>query len=315
MNYYPVGIPTLCRYEHFYRCVESLRICTHANKTELVVSIDYPSKESHWAGYNKIVDYVEHLDGFAKITVFKQSHNLGAIENFKFVEHYIYEHYDAAIFSEDDNEFSPNFLDYMDKGLELFMDNPKVMSISGYMYLYQIDRPLLNVFPGYGYSAWGVGEWKNKRYTYQEQGEKVYLDKILFSWNKSFKLFKLRPTNVNNLLTMKLYHQSYGDCFRVSEHVLEEKYSLFPRVSKVRNWGHDGSGEHCKVEDGFAFQVIDKNSIFDYDNEILKQKPINFTPYMQIGLVRRLAILARYIFFRFTGKDLLCCYYRKKYRR
>ena len=314
MNYYPVGIPTLCRYEHFYRCVESLRICTHANKTELVVSIDYPSKESHWAGYNKIVDYVEHLDGFAKITVFKHGHNLGAVENYKFIENYMYANYDAAIFSEDDNEFSPNFLDYMDKGLELFRDNPKVMAISGYMYLYQIDRPLLNVFPGYGYSAWGVGEWKGKRYTYQDMGEDTYLDTILFSWKKASKLFKIRPTNLNSLLTMKIYHQNYGDCFKVSESVLEDKITLFPRISKVRNWGHDGSGEHCKVEDIFSLQAIDEIADFDYDKDILGQKPLNFTPYMHVNFIKRMIILLRYAIFRFIRKDILYLHYCKKYR-
>ncbi|MBR1521898.1 MAG: hypothetical protein IJ635_11760 [Bacteroidaceae bacterium] len=313
MRYYPVGIPTLCRYEHFYRCVESLKHCTHADKTELVIGIDYPTKEAHWDGHDKIVNYLAHLEGFAKLTVFKHSRNLGAIGNYKFIENYMYSHYDAAIFSEDDNEFSPNFLDYMNKGLELYKDNQKVMAICGYMYLYHINQPLQEAFPAYGYSAWGVGQWKCKKYIYEQMHEKDYLDCILLSWEKTLKLFKLRPTNVNSLLTMKIYHQSYGDCFKVSEHILEQKVSIFPKSSKVRNWGHDGSGEHCTVENEFSMQVIDKNLRFDFSKNVLEQEPINFSSYMDISNIKRIIIIFRYTIYRILGIDILSFYYRKKF--
>ena len=34
-NFAPVLIPTLCRYDHLKRCIESLSACTHAEKTDL----------------------------------------------------------------------------------------------------------------------------------------------------------------------------------------------------------------------------------------------------------------------------------------
>ena len=42
-NYYPIVIPTLNRYEHFKKCVESLARNTHADKTELIVGVRLPS--------------------------------------------------------------------------------------------------------------------------------------------------------------------------------------------------------------------------------------------------------------------------------
>lgn len=46
MKYYPVLIPTLNRFQHFKECVESLAVCTHADKTELLIGLDYsPDKK------------------------------------------------------------------------------------------------------------------------------------------------------------------------------------------------------------------------------------------------------------------------------
>ena len=58
MKYAPVIIPTLCRYEKFVQCMESLRKNSWAKYTEIYVAVDYPSKESHWEGYNRICEYL-----------------------------------------------------------------------------------------------------------------------------------------------------------------------------------------------------------------------------------------------------------------
>ena len=54
MTCHPVYIPTLNRYEHFRNCVESLARCTHADKIELVVGLDYPPSEKYVEGWKKI---------------------------------------------------------------------------------------------------------------------------------------------------------------------------------------------------------------------------------------------------------------------
>ena len=54
MIYAPVLIPTLCRDEHFIRCIESLKRNAWAKYTDIYIALDFPCKESHWDGYNKI---------------------------------------------------------------------------------------------------------------------------------------------------------------------------------------------------------------------------------------------------------------------
>ena len=43
-NLAPVIIPTLCRYDHFKRLMESLNKCTWADKTDVYIGLDYPAK-------------------------------------------------------------------------------------------------------------------------------------------------------------------------------------------------------------------------------------------------------------------------------
>ncbi len=49
-TYAPVLIPTLNRYEHFKRCLESLELCTGADKTDVYVGLDFPPSEKYHKG-------------------------------------------------------------------------------------------------------------------------------------------------------------------------------------------------------------------------------------------------------------------------
>lgn len=117
-EYVPVIIPTLCRFEHFKRCVESLQKCVGAKETELYVGVDYPAKPSHQEGHDKIIDYLNAgLNGFKKVVVFQHKENLGATGNLYFLNNEVKKNHYASIWSEDDNFFSPNFLLFINKGL------------------------------------------------------------------------------------------------------------------------------------------------------------------------------------------------------
>ena len=169
MTYYPVIIPTCNRYGHLRACVESLAACTHADKTELVISLDYPPSEKYVEGWGKIKEYLPTITGFRKVTTFVQEKNLGVGENgnFSFLVNYVSAHYDAWISTEDDNVFSPCFLDYMDKGLEMYRDDESVLSINAFFYNENIPfdyRDSTIVKSIYLFSAWGVGMWGDRAY-------------------------------------------------------------------------------------------------------------------------------------------------------
>jgi len=308
-DYAPVFIPTLCRDVHFKRCVDSLSKCTGAEFTTLIIGLDYPLKESHWDGYQKIKAYIPTISGFKKIEVLERSENYGALKNVVEAQKYIFERYETCIYSEDDNEFSPNFLEYINKGLVIYKDNPKVMSVCGYMYPFNLHIQRGNSFLGTAFSAWGVGEWREKKLNIDKSEALSTIDGILYSWKKSLKLLQKSPKEINSLIIMKTRELVWGDVLITSTCILEGKGSLFPVISKVRNWGDDGSGLHCKDGNCFSQQDIDTNASFDYDVEI--DKIVYFTPH-KLSLLIKITIFLRYFIFRLTNKDILAFHYKNR---
>ena len=269
-NYAPILIPTLNRFEHFKRCVESLSQCTHAEKTDLYIALDYPLKESHWEGYNKIEKYIHGISGFNTITVLKRNENYGALKNYFEGNKEILEKFDRIIFTEDDNEFSINFLDFINKGLEKFKDDKNITAICGYNYPIEIpDQYMHNYYYYKDFSAWGYGIWKDRYktfyYTPQEQSE------FLRNWRYALQAYKIAGQKIrSHLNTIKLNLPLYGDGVISLENIKYDKYCIFPAVSKVRNRGHDGSGVHCGYteNDIFLTQEIDDNKDFIFSKNV-----------------------------------------------
>lgn len=272
MNYYPIGIPTLCRFEHLKRCVESLQRNTHADKTELVIAIDYPPSEKYQSGYKKISEYCNSIQGFGKVTIIRHKNNFGAINNWLFLIDYLFSRYDAAIMSEDDNEFSPCFLDYMDKALNKYKENPKVYWVTGYSQPYMEHTTTDNVIFKHGVCAFGIGMWREKEKKYKEK-DADYFEGEVTHWKRLLNVLRRYPLGIPGEISMFYRNLDYSDIRKGIFCRTEDVYQMWPRISLVRNWGYDGSGEHCGVNEEFASQKISEDAYFD-----LKDVPIQDNP-------------------------------------
>lgn len=56
---------------------------------------------------------------------------------------------------------------------------------------------------------------------------------------------------------------------------MHSKYSIFPVLSKVRNTGHDGTGEHGGVTDRYLRQPLDPGLPYQFVRDIQPDKRIN----------------------------------------
>lgn len=270
MEYAPIIIPTLCRYEHFKNCVESLSQCIDADKTELFIGLDYPAKEDHWEGYSKINTYIDTISGFKKVNVYRREINYGPIENIRHLREVVSKRFERCILTEDDNVFSKNFLVYINEGLERYKNDPKIYCICGYSRPYELCQDVLysypfNIYPMKSYSAWGTGYWFDKRKEVADflTSESAY--KLLHSWKMVRQLFKHHlHITVHRLLFRQ--QTAYSDLMLHVYLLLNNRYCIFPTISKVRNCGFDGSGLNCTVSSVYGKQTIDTLSYFEYDN-------------------------------------------------
>lgn len=262
----PVLIPTLNRYTHFKNCVESLANCTHADRTELIIGLDYPPSEKYIEGWEKICEYVPKISGFKDVTVIKHDHNLGAADNILYLKKYARQYYDRFIFTEDDNEFSPNFLDYIDKGLESYKDNPRVFGICGYNYIkLNMEGYDEDYYFSHEMSAWGYGGWFSEKC--DELWKEIRKPDFLIRIIKDVPFFTFLKDNTKLCYAIgNLGYDLRGDAYITYYQRLNDIYCIFPTLSLVRNHGHDGSGLHSgKLGDKspYATQSIDTRMVFD----------------------------------------------------
>lgn len=283
-NFAPVVIPTLNRYEHFKRCLESLERCTYSECTDVYIALDYPPSEKYVEGWKKIDAYLhgkEESNSFGSLNVVRREYNYGvgkAHSNSGELMKEIREKYDRWIFSEDDNEFSPDFLSYLNKGLELFYNDQRIYCICGYNR--RIDVPSsfkANYYVAQDYIAWGIGQWKHK--PRPEQYSSFEFLKQLLRDKQSYKKIKDRSFfYITGIMNMLKTNSLQGDMLVDLYETLEDKYSVLPIVSKVRNYGNDGTGVHTKknVEDNnlyFTKQNIDTNEDFEFSSRECPLQP------------------------------------------
>ncbi len=309
-NFAPVFIPTLCRYEHFKRCVESLSACTHADKTDLVIALDYPLNESHWDGYRKIEAYIGEIKGLGAVNIIKRNENYGAVKNYIETKKELFEKYDRLIFSEDDNEFSPNFLDYMNKGLDKFENDPRVYAVCGYNYPIEMPPEYPhNFYVWKGFSAWGYGIWKDRHMKLNNNLNYDYVTHFLSNISNVFHLMKYADHYLKAMLQVNKTKQMAADIILSSMLIKDDAYCVFPAVSKVRNHGHDGSGAHCGPRKGkniYLAQAIDTELLFDYDPIAAKENNlINsvLRSHLRTSIKSKIKLLIKYLIFLLQAKE------------
>lgn len=299
MKYAPVIIPTLCRSEHFIRLIESLKKNSWATCTEVYVGLDFPPSDRYRKGWKEICQYIDNSDFscFAAFHVIRHKVNVGAAKNIESLRKEIWKSFDRYICLEDDNEVSPNFLEYMDKCLQEFEDDLRVVFVSGYSYPvnWDVSEGSTCFKQNFVASAWGIGYWVEK--------EKKMLDFI-----EDGRLLKSIDKVVENKLDVKMIDAALMDYIpntlspfkkitkwmRIGADIsyrvylaVEDKYCVTPVISKVRNYGFDGSGLYCQTIDSetadnltagtynYSSQPIDRDLTFEFNMDIKDSMDVN----------------------------------------
>jgi hypothetical protein len=284
ITYAPVYIPTLNRFEHFKRCLDSLEHCTGADKTDVYVGLDFPPSNNYVEGWKRIDDYLAEKEinhGFKTLNVRRRDHNLGighAGSNGALLLQEVMKVSDCFIVTEDDNEFSKNFLVFINKALNKFKNDDRVYCVCGYNRRVVIpDSFSGNYYLANDYVAWGVGFWVNKQRPVKYRSFD-YLKQVLRDNELYTKLKEKSPGSIRSIMAMLKLHRFNGDALVNVYEALEDKYSIMPTISKVRNHGNDGSGLHSKKFDSsfskyFSEQPIDEDNDFEFSNNAAPIQP------------------------------------------
>jgi hypothetical protein len=265
------------REKHTRKTLEALKSNYLAKKSKLFIFADGAKTNGDIEKVQKTRKVIEeYKDAFLDTQIIKADRNKGLANSVISGVSKVIEEYGRAIVIEDDIVTSPYFLMYMNQALDYYEDNKKIWSISGYTppmkSLQKYDK---DIFLSYRACSWGWGTWKDR----WEQ----------IDWNISdYKEFKLDKKRVQLFarggrdLPQMLESQRKGliDSWAIRWCYWQSKsdtFTVYPRVSLVRNIGCDGSGTHDGDEDVFCNLAIEEEekhyrlSEIELDRKITKE--------------------------------------------
>lgn len=258
MNLAPIVLFVYNRVEHTQKTIDSLKKNNLAKQSDLFIFSDAPKKEVDIEAVNKVRELIDNVDGFKSVTIFKAEFNRGLADSVIFGITNILNKYEKVIVLEDDLITSKYFLTYMNEGLDLFKDRCDIWSISGYTP--NIDIPLNyeeDIYLTKRGCSWGWSTWKDRWHS--------------IDWNitdyDEFKKSKSRKTDFDkygNDMSLMLEEQIKGrmDSWAIRwcyNQYKQDKYTIYPRYSIVKNIGNDLSGTHSKKTNKYDSKLSDKN--------------------------------------------------------
>lgn len=273
MSLAPILVSVYTRREHLDRCIQSLKNNDLSKQSLLYVVSDAPASECHREQVAAVRKYIDTIEGFSEIRPILRPVNLGSFSINQAVSDLLSVH-DRLILLEDDNIVSTNFLSYMNAALDFYENDSSVFSISGYNYPVVMPESYIHdVYKWQGYSGWGVGYWRD-RYTAVEWD---YPDLTEIARGKPVRrgLDHIAEHLCRQMIYDLKHGKRTGDTMVTYYMYRHGLYSVFPTISKVRNTGHDGTGEHTGVTDRYLRQAIDPGLPYRFVRDLQPDEQIN----------------------------------------
>lgn len=271
MKHAPIIVFAFNRLDSLKRTIASLLTNEEAKESDLFIYVDGPRKDK--AGEREKVqavqDFVKSITGFKHIEYFFSTQNKGLGTSIINGVSEVINRYGKAIVLEDDLVFATNFLFYMNQGLDRYEKEEKVFSICGYSNKvkvpkgYEYDAYFCTRSSSWGWCTW-ADRWNSVDWELKEWNKYAKMGRAFNKWGGSDCYRMLRSVKEG-------WGNSWAIRFCFSQ-FLQDKLSLFPTISKVRNDGFDGKGTNCKKWSRFKYEFDNKGN-----------KDINFPDYVVLN--------------------------------
>lgn len=271
MRYSPIVVFAYNRKKLLADCIESLKANEESKDSDLIIFVD-GAKLKRDIRVEDVKAYVKSIRGFRTITYHFSSTNKGLARSVIEGVSSVLKEYGAAIVVEDDLIVGRNFLSFMNQGLNKYIDDRKVFSICGYTN--KIKMPAGYHYDGYfctRSSSWGWATWKDRwescDWELKDWHTIKQKAKAFNKWGGSDCFSMLRgwkDGRINSWAIRFCYNQ-----------FVQNKLSLFPTISHVRNEGFDGEGTNCPRWNRFKCDFDDTdNKIFSLPTDTKVDKSL-----------------------------------------
>lgn len=249
----PIALFTYNRPEYTYRLLNSLINNHLAANSQLYIFVDGPRTKSDEILRDKVLEIVNSIRGFAKKKVIIAETNRGLAASVIDGVNYVLLEHSKVIVLEDDLLLSQDFLDFMNRGLNYYEDQQKVLSICGFTLPINISTNC-DAYFGIRSSSWGWATWKSR-----------WID---IDWDYPMNYFKLdretrdwlRLGGSDVLGMIRDYNKGRIDSWaiRFTFHQAKNRlYALHPVCTRVRNVGFGLESTHTKGFNRFDSPLYD----------------------------------------------------------
>lgn len=282
-NLAPVILFVYNRLDHTVLTIEALKKNDLAAESELYIFSDAPKNESAVQAVNEVRSFLSSVTGFKQVIVTERKNNFGLATSIIDGVSTILEKYGKAIVLEDDLLTSRFFLRYMNEALDIFQNDHKIFSITGFSFATQFmqfpqdytEEIYLNIRPmSWSWATW-VDRWKNVDWDVQDFDQ--------FMQSKSLRQdFNHGGTDLTRMLKKQMQGKINSWYVRWTYHAImkHKGYTIYPRISLINNIGHDASGVHCQEDPNNIYNHTELNVtgpvIFNHGIKINQQIVKNF---------------------------------------
>lgn len=245
MSFAPIIVFAFNRADTLRNTITSLKTNEEAKASDLFVFVDgaRAGKAGEKEKVDAVQEYVKSIDGFKETSYRFSNENRGLGNSIIAGVSEIINRYGRAIVLEDDLVLSRNFLSFMNKGLDLYEKYPEVFSVCGYTNKVKTPRDYAaDAYFCTRSSSWGWGTWADRWNSVDwklEDWDGYKKESSRFNrWGGS-DCWKM----LNNWHDGRNKSWAIRFCFA---QFLQNKLSVFPTISKVKNDGFDGQGTNCK---------------------------------------------------------------------
>ncbi|WP_200980051.1 glycosyltransferase [Echinicola sp. 20G] len=253
----PICLFTYNRLEETQKTVEALRANYLAGDSELYIFSDGWKSESGKEKVLGVRSYLKSIEGFKKVIIFESPQNQGLAKSIIGGVTKVLESHKRVIVLEDDLVTAPNFLNFMNQGLEFYEDDENVISVSGYT----LDLPSLpgrgDYYFGLRASSWGWGTWRNR----WEQIDWEVSDYEDFVKSTSLKKrFNRGGSDMCKMLSAQMNGRIDSWAIRFCYHQFKNgMVTVFPSSSKLYSVGFSSNATHTVETKRFETNLDQSN--------------------------------------------------------
>lgn len=257
MNHAPIAFFAFNRPDHAAATLAALARNHGAENTLLYAFCDGP--RPHRSDDARLVAEVRRVvgqaSGFRDLRVVERSENVGLAASIIGGVSQLVEEHGSVIVVEDDLVTSPYFLRFMNEGLDFYEREDRVISIHGYVY--PVQEALPDAFFLRGADCWGWATWKRGWELFEPDGQKLLSELQARGLERAFDM------NGARAYVGMLQDQIAGRCDSWAIRwdaaaFLQDRLTLYPGTSLVRNIGLDHSGTHCGTADHLGGSLVDR---------------------------------------------------------